>query len=47
MARILRGDIIWADLDPTLRHKQAGQHPVLVLSEDILMTVRERLLPLF
>lgn len=35
MARILRGDIIWADLDPTLGHEQAGKRPVLVLSEDI------------
>jgi mRNA interferase MazF len=35
MARILRGDIIWANLDPTLGHEQAGKRPVLVLSEDI------------
>ena len=35
MARILRGDIVWADLDPTLGHEQAGKRPVLVLSEDI------------
>ncbi len=35
MARILRGDIIWADLDPTLGHEQAGKRPVLILSEDI------------
>ncbi len=35
MARILRGDIYWADLDPTLGHEQAGRRPVLVLSQDI------------
>ena len=35
MARILRGDIIWANLDPTRGHEQAGSRPVLVLSQDI------------
>ena len=35
MARILRGDIVWAGLDPTLGHEQAGKRPVLVLSEDV------------
>jgi len=35
MARILRGDILWADLDPTRGHEQAGLRPILVLSEDI------------
>jgi mRNA interferase MazF len=35
MARILRGDIFWADLDPTLGHEQAGRRPVMVLSRDI------------
>jgi mRNA interferase MazF len=35
MARILRGDIVWADLDPTQGHEQAGLRPVLVLSQDI------------
>jgi mRNA interferase MazF len=35
MARILRGDILWADLDPTLGHEQSGRRPVLVLSEDV------------
>ncbi len=34
MARILRGDIVWADLDPTTGHEQAGRRPVLVLSHD-------------
>jgi mRNA interferase MazF len=35
MARVLRGDIHWADLDPTRGHEQAGRRPVLVLSHDV------------
>ena len=35
MARILRGDIVWADLNPTRGREQAGQRPVLVISEDV------------
>lgn len=35
MARILRGDIFWADLEPTRGNEQAGQRPVLILSEDV------------
>lgn len=35
MARILRGDIVWANLDPTLGYEQSGLRPVLVLSQDI------------
>ena len=35
MAGILRGEIRWADLNPTRRSEQAGQRPVLVLSHDI------------
>jgi mRNA interferase MazF len=35
MARILRGEIRWADLDPTRGHEQAGQRPVLILSHDV------------
>ena len=35
MARILRGDVVWADLDPTKGHEQAGSRPVLVISEDV------------
>lgn len=35
MARILRGDIVWANLDPTVGHEQSGSRPVLILSEDI------------
>lgn len=35
MARILRGDVVWANLDPTIGHEQSGSRPVLVLSQDI------------
>jgi len=35
MARILRGDIIRANLDPTLESEQSGLRPVLVLSQDV------------
>ncbi len=35
MARILRGDIIWADLDPTLGNEQSGLRPVLILSQNV------------
>lgn len=35
MARILRGDIVWADLSPTRGHEQAGLRPVVVLSHDV------------
>lgn len=34
MAAILRGDIVWADLDPTRGREQAGKRPVLILSGD-------------
>ena len=35
MARVLRGDVLWADLDPIQGREQAGRRPVLVLSHDI------------
>ncbi len=35
MARILRGDIIWADLNPSIGHEQAGMRPILVLSHEV------------
>jgi mRNA interferase MazF len=35
MARILRGEIRWADLNSTRGRQQAGQRPVLILSNDI------------
>ena len=35
MARILRGEIYWAELNPTRGHEQAGERPVLIISHDI------------
>lgn len=35
MARILRGEVRWADLNPTRGHEQTGERPVLVLSHDV------------
>lgn len=35
MARILRGEIYWADLNPTRGHEQAGERPILVISHDV------------
>lgn len=35
MARILRGEIRWADLDPGRGREQAGLRPVLILSHDV------------
>lgn len=35
MARILRGDVIWADLNPVQGHEQAGRRPVVVISHDV------------
>ncbi len=35
MARVLRGEIRWADLNPVRGHEQAGERPVLVLSHDV------------
>ena len=35
MARILRGDVRWAELDPVRGHEQAGRRPVLVLSHNV------------
>lgn len=35
MARILRGEIRWADLNPVRGHEQAGLRPVLILSHDV------------
>ncbi len=35
MARILRGEIRWADLNPARGHEQAGLRPVLIFSHDI------------
>jgi mRNA interferase MazF len=35
MARILRGEVRWAVLNPARGHEQAGERPVLVLSHDV------------
>ena len=35
MARILRGDVLWADLNPTVGSEQAGLRPVVVISHDV------------
>ncbi len=35
MARVLRGEIRWADLNPVRGHEHAGTRPVLVISNDI------------
>ncbi len=35
MARILRGDIRWADFNPVQGHEQAGTRPVLILSHEV------------
>ena len=36
MARILRGEVYWADLNAVRGRKQAGLRPVLILSHDLL-----------
>jgi mRNA interferase MazF len=35
MAKILRGEIWWADLDPARGYEQKGTRPVLVISHDV------------
>jgi mRNA interferase MazF len=35
LARILRGEIRWADLSPTCGREQARERPVLVISHDV------------
>lgn len=35
MAEILRGDIVWANLAPTVGNEQAGKRPVLILSHSV------------
>lgn len=36
MARVLRGDVFWADLNPVRGREQAGLRPVLVISHEPL-----------
>jgi mRNA interferase MazF len=38
MARILRGEIYWADLNPVRGREQAGRRPVLVISHEVFNT---------
>ena len=35
MARLLRGEVRWADLNPGRGHEQTGRRPVLILSHDV------------
>ena len=35
MARILRGEVRWADLNPVRGNEQAGLRPVLIVSHDV------------
>ena len=35
MARVLRGDVRWAELNPVRGREQAGRRPILVLSHDV------------
>ena len=35
MASVLRGEIRWAELDPTRGNEQQGTRPVLVISHDV------------
>lgn len=35
MAGILRGDVLWADLNPVEGREQAGRRPVVVLSHEV------------
>jgi mRNA interferase MazF len=35
LARILRGEVYWADLNPVRGREQAGLRPVLILSQDL------------
>jgi mRNA interferase MazF len=35
MARILRGEIYWVDLNPIRGHEQAGHRPAVIISHDV------------
>jgi mRNA interferase MazF len=34
MAGLLRGDVVWANLNPTVGNEQSGRRPVVILSRD-------------
>jgi mRNA interferase MazF len=38
MARVLRGNVHWADLNPVRGHEQAGLRPVVIVSRDAFNT---------
>jgi mRNA interferase MazF len=38
MARILRGEVYWADLNPVRGREQAGLRPVLIISHEVFNT---------
>jgi mRNA interferase MazF len=35
MARLLRGDLVWADLNPIRGHEQGGLRPVVIISHEV------------
>ncbi len=35
MARVLRGEIRWADLNPVRGHEQGGRRPVVIVSHNV------------
>jgi mRNA interferase MazF len=35
VARVLRGEVYWADLNPVKGREQAGRRPVLIISHDV------------
>lgn len=35
MAKILRGEICWANLNPFVGRERSGERPVLILSQDV------------
>ncbi len=35
MDPVLRGDIVWADLEPVRGREQSGRRPVLIVSHDV------------
>lgn len=35
MARLLRGEVRWAELDPVRGSEQGGRRPVIIISQDV------------
>jgi len=35
VARVLRGEVYWADLNPVKGREQSGRRPVLIISHDV------------